>query len=30
MPVVHADFVDKKVVWVTGLNFGVRFGKQQH
>lgn len=27
MPVVHADFVDGKVVWVTGLNFGIRFGK---
>ena len=30
MPVVHADFVDKHVVWVTGLNFGIRFGKKMH
>jgi hypothetical protein len=30
MPVVHADFVDKRVIWVTGLNFGIRFGKKVH
>ena len=30
MPVVHADFVDKNVVWVTGLNIGFRFGKTVH
>jgi hypothetical protein len=30
MPVVHADFVEKRVIWVTGLNFGIRFGKTVH
>lgn len=29
-PVVHADFVDQHIVWVTGVNFGVRFGKKMH
>jgi hypothetical protein len=28
LPVVHADFVDEHVIWVTGVNFGVRFGKK--
>ena len=30
LPVVHADFVDEHVVWVTGANFGIRFGKKAH
>jgi len=30
LPVIHADFVDEHVVWVTGVNFGIRFGKKAH
>jgi hypothetical protein len=30
LPVVHADFVEGNVVWVTGVNFGFRFGKTVH
>ena len=30
LPVVHADFVEGKVVWVTGVNVGFRFGKTVH
>ena len=30
LPVVHADFVEGKVIWVTGVNFGFRFGKTVH
>jgi hypothetical protein len=30
LPVVHADFVDGSVVWVTGVNLGFRFGKTLH
>jgi hypothetical protein len=29
-PVVHADFVEEHIVWVTGVNFGIRFGKKAH
>jgi hypothetical protein len=30
MPVVHADFVDGNIVWVSGVNLGLSFGGKKH
>ena len=30
VPTLYADFVDEHVIFVGGVNFGVRFGKKVH